>query len=68
MGMRAFNRFKHNNRTKTDMATAGLGLAICYEIIHAQHGRIWAANNATGGASLFIAIPDDTDSWKKVLS
>jgi PAS domain S-box-containing protein len=35
----------------------GLGLHICYTVIQEHGGRIWAENNAEGGASFFIEIP-----------
>jgi signal transduction histidine kinase len=35
----------------------GLGLAVCRTIISAHGGRVWAANNAHGGASLYFALP-----------
>jgi C4-dicarboxylate-specific signal transduction histidine kinase len=35
----------------------GLGLAICRTIVAAHDGRLWAENNADGGASFFMALP-----------
>ncbi len=35
----------------------GIGLAICQSIVDAQHGRITAANNATGGATFCVSLP-----------
>lgn len=35
----------------------GLGLSVCYGIVHAHGGRIWAENNAMGGASFFVELP-----------
>lgn len=35
----------------------GLGLAICRSTIEAHRGRIWAANNPTGGATFQFVLP-----------
>jgi PAS domain S-box-containing protein len=35
----------------------GMGLSIARTIIEAHHGRIWAENNASGGAVFRIALP-----------
>ena len=35
----------------------GLGLAICRTIADAHGGRIWATNNAEGGATLHFEMP-----------
>jgi len=35
----------------------GMGLNIARTIIEAHHGRIWAENNASGGATFQIALP-----------
>ena len=36
---------------------SGLGLAICKQIIEHHKGKIWATNNATGGACLHFTLP-----------
>ncbi len=35
----------------------GLGLSIARSIVTAHHGRIWADNNADGGATFHVSIP-----------
>ena len=35
----------------------GMGLSIARTIIEAHHGRIWAENNAAGGAVFRIELP-----------
>lgn len=39
----------------------GLGLAICRTIIASHRGRLWASNNAGGGATLHIWMPRNSD-------
>jgi PAS domain S-box-containing protein len=41
--------------TKSD--GMGLGLAVCRTIIESHSGRLWASNNAGGGASLHFHLP-----------
>jgi len=52
-----FDKFTQSSRTKTGAGGTGLGLAICYEIIQSHNGRIWAKNNADGGASISFLLP-----------
>ncbi|NQU63345.1 MAG: response regulator [SAR324 cluster bacterium] len=52
-----FDKFSQSSRTKTGAGGTGLGLAICREIIEAQKGKIWAENNADGGATFSFVLP-----------
>jgi C4-dicarboxylate-specific signal transduction histidine kinase len=35
----------------------GLGLSVCRSIITAHHGKLWATNNADGGATFNFTVP-----------
>jgi C4-dicarboxylate-specific signal transduction histidine kinase len=35
----------------------GLGLTVCRSIVAAHNGRLWATNDATGGARFYVQIP-----------
>ena len=52
-----FDKFTQSSQTKTGAGGTGLGLSICREIIAAHKGRIWAANNADGGAIFTFELP-----------
>jgi PAS domain S-box-containing protein len=52
-----FDKFVQSSKTKSGAGGTGLGLAICREIVHHHHGRIWARNNASGGACLSLMLP-----------
>jgi len=52
-----FDAFVQSTKTKTGAGGTGLGLNICAQIINGHHGKIWAENNAQGGATFFFTIP-----------
>jgi PAS domain S-box-containing protein len=52
-----FDKFTQSSRTKTGAGGTGLGLTICKEIINAHEGKIWAVNNAKGGATFSFMLP-----------
>lgn len=43
--------------TKDPDQGKGLGLSVCYGIIRDHKGRIWAENNAEGGATFLVELP-----------
>jgi two-component system, OmpR family, sensor histidine kinase KdpD len=55
---RVFDKFYRVQRQEA-IAGTGLGLSICKGIIEAHGGRIWAANNPGGGATLTFSLPVD---------
>ena len=52
-----FDKFIQSRKTKTGAGGTGLGLAITKEIVDKHHGKIWAENNADGGAEFFVILP-----------
>lgn len=50
-----FDRFWQGARDRKQ--GAGLGLSITAGIVSAHGGRVWVENNATGGATFYIALP-----------
>jgi signal transduction histidine kinase len=52
-----FDKFVQSSKTNTGAGGTGLGLTICREIMTAHDGgRIWAENNADGGARFSFAV------------
>ncbi|MHB1569856.1 MAG: sensor histidine kinase, partial [Solirubrobacteraceae bacterium] len=54
---RAFERFARADGARTGDGS-GLGLAIVRSIAHAHGGEAHAANHASGGADVWLALPD----------
>ncbi len=52
-----FDKFIQSTKTKTGAGGTGLGLSICYEIIKAHGGKIWAENNPEGGTTFSFMLP-----------
>ena len=49
--------FQARFTTKGDRGGMGLGLAISEHLVLQHGGRVWAENNAVGGASLILELP-----------
>jgi len=54
--LRIFDRFYRVDDARTSPG-AGLGLAICRQIVEAHGGRIWAENRPEGGAKFVVVLP-----------
>lgn len=52
-----FDKFTQSSRTKTGAGGAGLGLAVCYEIVKAHFGIIYVENNKEDGCTFTFVIP-----------
>ena len=52
-----FDKFTQSSRTKTGAGGAGLGLAVCYEIVKAHLGIIYVENNKDDGCTFTFVIP-----------
>ncbi len=57
-----FDRFVQSSRTKTGAGGAGLGLAICREILNAHGGKIYAQSRKPLGAVFVVELPDPSYS------
>lgn len=52
-----FEKFVQSSKTKSGAGGTGLGLAIVREIVTQHGGRVWATNNAAGGAEFVVLLP-----------
>jgi two-component system sensor histidine kinase ChiS len=52
-----FTPFTQSSNTKDKINGAGLGLAICKNIIEGHNGKIWARNNPKKGVSINFTLP-----------
>jgi heavy metal sensor kinase len=57
---RVFERFSRQDPVRP-RGGAGLGLAICREIVHAHGGRMWIDDTPSTGATVHIALPPPVD-------
>ncbi|MDQ6821595.1 MAG: HAMP domain-containing histidine kinase [Actinomycetota bacterium] len=53
---RVFERFTRQDAAR-GRGGAGLGLAICREIVDAHHGRIWIEDQPPRGTTVLVALP-----------
>lgn len=54
---RIFERFERRDLARSRAGGAGLGLAICREIIEAHRGRIWVRDGDSAGSVFILAVP-----------
>jgi two-component system OmpR family sensor kinase len=52
-----FERFARQDPARGRDGGAGLGLAICRDIVHAHHGRIWVQDHEPTGSAFTVALP-----------
>jgi two-component system sensor histidine kinase KdpD len=52
-----FNRFFRGSASSSRTSGTGMGLSIARSLLAAEGGRVWAENDAAGGAVFTIAIP-----------
>ncbi len=49
--------FRASDHELPNTAGAGLGLAICHDLVRAHHGAIWVTDNPGGGCRFHILLP-----------
>ena len=54
---RLFELFYRSPALARTASGAGIGLFVCRQLIIAMHGRMWAANGASGGAEFGFELP-----------
>jgi signal transduction histidine kinase len=54
---RIFERFSREDPARGANGGAGLGLAICRDIVNAHRGRIWVEDNDPRGSRFVVALP-----------
>jgi two-component system sensor histidine kinase VicK len=54
---RIFERFARRDAARGRDSGAGLGLAICKEIVQAHRGRIWVEDRGGRGSTFLVALP-----------
>jgi two-component system OmpR family sensor kinase len=54
---RIFERFSREDPARGADGGAGLGLAICRDIVNAHRGRIWVEDNDPRGSRFVVALP-----------
>ncbi len=60
-----FDKFIQSSKTKTGAGGTGLGLAISRQIVEDHHGKIWAENNLSLGATFHVLMPFRQPNEKK---
>lgn len=52
-----FDRFYRGDAARLRLSGTGMGLSIARGLLAAENGRIWAENDAAGGAIFSVAVP-----------
>ncbi len=52
-----FKKFAQSSMTNKGAGGTGLGLAICKDLVGLHQGKIFASNNAAGGATFTVRLP-----------